>query len=57
MSHRCLIEDDLQMSYQKMSGRCLIEDDMQMSCRFFHYVWFDSEISSFILILKKKKKK
>ena len=31
MSHRCLIEDDLQMPYQKMSCRCLIEDDLQMS--------------------------
>ena len=25
--------------------------------RFFHYVWFDSENSSFILILKEKMKK
>ena len=37
-SRRCLIEDDLQMSYQKMSCRCLIGDDLQlsyqkMSCR------------------------
>ena len=31
MSHRCLIEDDLQMPYQKMSCRCLIGDDLQMS--------------------------
>ena len=31
MSHRCLIEDDLQMSYEKMSCRCLIQDDLQMS--------------------------
>ena len=31
MSHRCLIEDDLQMSYEKMSCRYLIRDDLQMS--------------------------
>ena len=31
MSRRCLIEDDLQISYQKMSCRCLISDDFQMS--------------------------
>ena len=31
MSHKCLIEDDLQMPYQKMSCRCLVEDDLQMS--------------------------
>ena len=31
MSHRCLIEDDLQMTYEKMSCRCLIRDNLQMS--------------------------
>ena len=31
MSHRCLLEDDLQMPYQKMPRRCLIEDHLQMS--------------------------
>ena len=39
MSKRCLIVDDLQVSYRKMSCRCLIGDDLQMyyqkmSCRF-----------------------
>ena len=57
MSHRCLIEDDLEMPYQKMSCRCLIEDEMHTSCKFFHYVWFDSENSSFILTLKEKNEK
>ena len=28
LSHGCLIEDDLQMSYQKMSCRCRIGDDL-----------------------------
>ena len=31
MSHGCLIEDDLQMPYQKMSCRCLVGDDLRMS--------------------------
>ena len=31
MSHRYLIEDELHMTYQKMSCKCLIEDDLQMS--------------------------
>ena len=31
MPHRRLIEDDLQMPYQMMSGRCHTEDDLQMS--------------------------
>ena len=30
MSHKCLIEDDVHMPYQKMSCRCPIEDDLQM---------------------------
>ena len=30
MFHRCSLEDDLLMLYQKMSCRCLIEDDLQM---------------------------
>ena len=33
MSHRCLIEDDLQMTYEKMSHRCLIRDNLQMSIK------------------------
>ena len=31
VSLMCLIEDELQMPYQKMSCKCLIEDDLQMS--------------------------
>ena len=31
MSHRCLIEDGLQMPYQKMCCRSLMGDDLQMS--------------------------
>ena len=30
-SHKCLKEDDLQMSYHKMSCRCLIGDNLHMS--------------------------
>ena len=30
MSHKCLIEDDVHMPYQKMSCRSPIEDDLQM---------------------------
>ena len=33
MSHKCLIEGDLKMSYQKMSYRCLIGGDFKMSCQ------------------------
>ena len=29
-SYRCLIGDDLQISYQKMSCRCLVRDDLKM---------------------------
>ena len=48
--YRCLIEDDLQISYQKMSRRCLIGDDFQMSCRYLKDVLYNQPMFYIIYV-------